>query len=97
MEDFDTEINPALIGSRDPISQAISTLFGGAVASLVDAGASIWNTLPWSSTTVCLAVAKAWQKTDSNKKTASSRRMTDGSADENLSQSYRLFCRICCS
>lgn len=43
---FDTEINPALIGSRDPISQAISTLFGGAVASLVDAGASIWNTLP---------------------------------------------------
>lgn len=46
MEDFDTEINPALIGSRDPISQAISTLFGGAVASLVDAGASIWNTLP---------------------------------------------------
>lgn len=44
--DFDTEINPVLIGSRDPISQAVSTLFGGTVASLVDAGASIWNTLP---------------------------------------------------
>lgn len=43
---FDTEVNPTLMGSKDPISKAVSTLFGGTVATMVDIGASIWNTLP---------------------------------------------------
>lgn len=43
---FNTEVNSTLTSSRDPISNAIATLYGGAVASAVDIGASIWNTLP---------------------------------------------------
>lgn len=43
---FDTEVNEGLMASRDPISNAVATLFGGSVASIVDIGASIWNTLP---------------------------------------------------
>jgi hypothetical protein len=43
---FNTEVNYDYMGSRNPISNAIATLFGGVAASVVDVGATLWNSLP---------------------------------------------------
>lgn len=43
---FDTEINEPLVDSRTSISKAISNIYGGTVASVVDIGASLFNSLP---------------------------------------------------
>lgn len=44
---FSQDFNPSGVSTRyDPISSVIGTLAGGAVASVVDFGASLWNALP---------------------------------------------------
>jgi hypothetical protein len=47
-DDFglDTELNEGLVDSRSTLSRAVSTIYGGTVASAVDIGASIFNSLP---------------------------------------------------
>lgn len=47
MEDFDTEINPAVFRNvSDSQSATMKDLFGGVTATAVDFGASVWNSLP---------------------------------------------------
>lgn len=43
---YDTEVNEPLMDSRTSISKAISNLYGGTIGTVVDIGASIFNSLP---------------------------------------------------
>lgn len=43
---YDTEVNEPLMDSRTSISKAISNIYGGGIATTVDIGASILNSLP---------------------------------------------------